>query len=579
MKSRLITTLFLLLIFSISSCVKKLPIQENPITDYNDETILSGLTINEHFDWETSNIVNSSIQTLSNTGTAIPNIKVSLFTDYEIFDGKEIISGYTNANGLFEIDYRFASATDSLVVATDYLGFVTEVKVPIIAGKLNYIFGGIPAESNIVGVAPSYKSTEDFDDIDLNFLGSWDDDGVPSYLVSPRDDITYDFLIDINSSLPSKESVPDNHPEYLFDSYEQTITLTETANIWITFVSEGSKDRNTLAYYTFDSNNPPEDDNDITECTVIFPNASFKRSKGGLYSGDKVDLGQFSAGTSIGWLLITDAYDKKDYIVEEGDDYIFSHKVLNELSDSPYQQHIVMLKDINRERFIIAFEESERPKKDEDFNDNIFYATVSPVSAIEDGLYPTIGSNVVDNDRDDDGVDNTFDDYPDDNTKAFNNYYPSKTNLATLAFEDLWPSKGDYDFNTITNANNDVVKLEGEFIVRAIGAGFHNGFGFELKNILTGQVSAASGSSLQEGYINLNSNGTEAGQTNATIIVFDNAKNLGYWNTDPTSPFITPTEIVNIDITLTLESMNKKIEGQLTTFSNSNTCITTMQLL
>jgi hypothetical protein len=35
----------------------------------------------------------------------------------------------------------------------------------------------------------------------------------------------------------------------------------------------------------------------------------------------------------------------------------------------------------------------------------------------------------------------------------------------------------------------------------------------------------------------------------------------------------------NIDITLTLESMNKKIEGQLTTFSNSNTCITTMQLL
>ena len=35
----------------------------------------------------------------------------------------------------------------------------------------------------------------------------------------------------------------------------------------------------------------------------------------------------------------------------------------------------------------------------------------------------------------------------------------------------------------------------------------------------------------------------------------------------------------NINITLTLESMNRKAEGELTTFSDSNTCITTMQLL
>ncbi len=35
----------------------------------------------------------------------------------------------------------------------------------------------------------------------------------------------------------------------------------------------------------------------------------------------------------------------------------------------------------------------------------------------------------------------------------------------------------------------------------------------------------------------------------------------------------------NINITLTMESMNRKVEGKLATFSDSNTCITTMQLL
>ncbi len=35
----------------------------------------------------------------------------------------------------------------------------------------------------------------------------------------------------------------------------------------------------------------------------------------------------------------------------------------------------------------------------------------------------------------------------------------------------------------------------------------------------------------------------------------------------------------DINITLTMESMNRKVEGELSTFSDSNTCITTMQLL
>jgi len=51
-------------------------------------------------------------------------------------------------------------------------------------------------------------------------------------------------------------------------------------------------------------------------------------------------------------------------------------------------------------------------------------------------------------DSDGDGVPNDEDAYPYDTERAFNNFYPSG-DYASLAFEDLWPGLGDYDFNDL----------------------------------------------------------------------------------------------------------------------------------
>jgi LruC domain-containing protein len=138
-------------------------------------------------------------------------------------------------------------------------------------------------------------------------------------------------------------------------------------------------------------------------------------------------------------------------------------------------------------------------------------------------------------DTDGDGVIDTEDAYPEDASMAFNNYYPNATDHGTLAFEDLWPSQADYDFNdlvidynfnSITNTNNEVVKLEVEFNVKNVGGSHRNGFAFEMENILSEQVSSVTGSSIlltSTNYITTTPTGVEAGQTNATIIVFDNA--------------------------------------------------------
>ena len=168
-------------------------------------------------------------------------------------------------------------------------------------------------------------------------------------------------------------------------------------------------------------------------------------------------------------------------------------------------------------------------------------------------------------DSDGDGVPNDEDDYPDDPERAFNNFYPSD-DYASLAFEDLWPGKGDYDFNdlvldyqfkTVTSASNKVTEIYGNFAVRAIGASLPNGFGFQFPNdnIQANDITV-SGYNLQENYITLNTNGTEAGQEKNTIIVFDNANNIlqstsgSGVNVNPSYPYVEP-DTVTITIVFT----------------------------
>ena len=120
-------------------------------------------------------------------------------------------------------------------------------------------------------------------------------------------------------------------------------------------------------------------------------------------------------------------------------------------------------------------------------------------------------------------------------------FYPNEFTNATIAFEDLWPYSGDYDFNdlvisynikTILNAENNVTQVDYNYIVESIGAGYKNGFGLELEGVLPSAISSVTGSNLTEGIITNNANGTEQAQPNAVIIFFDNAHlNVGLPNT------------------------------------------------
>ncbi len=165
----------------------------------------------------------------------------------------------------------------------------------------------------------------------------------------------------------------------------------------------------------------------------------------------------------------------------------------------------------------------------------------------------TCSATTLQPDADNDGVADADDQFPNDQYRAFNNRYPA-ANFGTLLFEDLWPAKGDYDFNdlvvdyrfnTITNADNNVVEVVYTFVTRAIGGSLHNGFAFQLDGINPNKITSVAGSKASgASWIALSSNGTESGHsTHANILVYDDAYELlathggfSFVNTDPNAP-------------------------------------------
>jgi LruC domain-containing protein len=158
-------------------------------------------------------------------------------------------------------------------------------------------------------------------------------------------------------------------------------------------------------------------------------------------------------------------------------------------------------------------------------------------------------------DTDGDGVDNELDEYPNDAERAFNVFYPNETDFGSLAFEDLWPGKGDYDFNDLVmdyrfkqvlNSENKLVEFYLDYSVRAIGASLENGFAIEIPGASAASIGTITGSQITEDYLTFNANGTEAGQDHAVIVLFDNAFSMmesaspGFVNTQLETPWVEP---------------------------------------
>ncbi len=530
--------------------------QKQDSSSPNAELSILDLKIPENFMFSTTINYSASVNLKAPNGDAIAYVDLSI-----AYENKNIVfSGLSDKNGNVSGTFTLPSFVKEVQLITRFPGLIDTVNIMLSGTLISYTYNSSQQTKTLAYINDITKGSVS----GYTTLGSWDNNGYPSYLTTP-DAISASLLQDIAATLPESKPLTQTHPQYLTSNASATIHLEKLCDVWVTFVTEGAGYRSSLGFYSYEDGNAPASASSITGKTIIYPNASLPGSGGNLASGSKVYIGRFNAGTNLDWFIIANGFISSSQLSTTNPIY-YSQSSFNPEKNTANKKHVIVVYDSNRNLALLSFEDLNRENgSDQDFNDVIFYVTSNPVEAINKQSYIDNGQ-VIDTpkDTDGDGVSDTFDDYPTDPTKAKNNYSPSKTTFGSLAFEDLWPYKGDYDFNdlivdyqfnSITNASNKVVEIDSKIVVRAIGASYHNGFGIELP-VAANTVSKVTGQRLNKGIVtNLNS-GVESGQNKAVIMVFDDAYNIlpfaggNYVNTIQSSTFV-PYDTISLKITFT----------------------------
>lgn len=555
----------LLLFVGLVSCVR--------VPDF--EPIPAEEGVNEYgtFDFNTTSENLIDIHFSDAQDLPFAGIKIELINPES---GSVLLKGLTDGSGNFKAKQKLPSYLNQVIIEAHFIGIPNRILVPIKAGNvtLNYKGACNPAEVISYELDPKAFVDEGLNArmavaLPLAYAASYNSSGLPSNLEPQRDYISSTLLNYINASLPESQPVPTYHPTYLAEGKKTTLDVTQEADVWITFVHEGAGWRNSIGFYTYPTNQPPTSIDQIEKVTVLFPNLSMVGSGGALRSGDKINIGRFPAGVTIGLVLFANGWNGSQ--VSNYYYPVFADKNLNPESSPALKQHNVLLWDEENKVFLLGFEDVRRDNSgcDQDFNDAILFVSSNPVRAISNqdvSLVDKPGTL----DRDGDSINDILDEYPDDPSKAYDNYYPSSTSFGSFAFEDNWPEMGDYDFNDLVvdyqikqvmNSSNQVTSLEPKFKFRAAGAGFRNGFGFQL-NIPSSAVSSVSGTLVNDNFIKRNANGTEASQAKAVIVVADNVHFLmnhtGFINTKDTD-----IQVSQKELTLEISFMSPKTLSEL----------------
>jgi len=207
------------------------------------------------------------------------------------------------------------------------------------------------------------------------YLGSFDSLGRPNYLAAPSDVISANLLSFINTNLPDAVDLRKRNPD-LLSAKSLKLDISQKSDVYITFVSEGTAYRDAIAFYTYPTGTPPLTVNDIKVITYVFPDAGKGTT---LRPGDKVKIGNFNAGTSIGFILMQNAWDPSSKTLNNSSVHFCSDDALNPEIDASLKKHVVFINYAAENKVLIGFEDTDRTTAicDHDFQDVVIYATVT----------------------------------------------------------------------------------------------------------------------------------------------------------------------------------------------------------
>lgn len=516
-----------------------------------DDNSTQELDLSFKFSMKTEKAITiSATDALGNPGEAVQfNIYLQApLTDEGIsHDIAPAYTGYTGKDGLLRTSIVIPADVKRIYVYPVTPGF-GEIQAVDVTDNISLNFHGVPLPSQANSRSVATRA------IDLSQLNS------QSRRIATRYNIFTPFvaadanangiLIPGKSPLVTSEQLPNDflnlvnswYPEQSFQDEEQlnlssdlVVTDDAGAEIWITYISDGGfsegsdneKVYSSLLYYNYE----PGDltsvfdvykgeqtgtnvNNTGLHITMLFPNVNSRQCAPGIkvqllyWDKDKETYSTlFPKGTHIGFVTARSAYKKLDTPIDNAASYWFAQPVSAPVTNSHspnyelfYSTPCLNGKGLDISNAIIRscpdygcmvagmdVRYWDDVKSDRDYNDVLFKIVSNPPK----GVTP---ENEID----------------------VNPVSPYDVQYGTLAFEDLWPSKGDYDFNDLVldytykriKSSIGITELQLDFLPLARGGSIKSAFCIELP-FPSGMVKSVSGATL------------EPGNEKATLIVWD----------------------------------------------------------
>lgn len=520
---------FLLAIFS--SCMEK-NLYEEATPGNSGPVVLPG------FSFKTKTDKSVTVYAISNTGQYTAGVPVSVYTENPYNeDGikqQNIFAkayGHTDTGGALTLEVNVPNSVTKLYILPEISGFGPMQEYNLEDNSTINLCGpqiGTPVLNNSIKI----RSTEEEYSTSGTSIGtgfniyqyiSFDSKGIPQNgnFVSNDPDLTLPFLTLVNKWYPEKQNIANEEYYEHRNNTDLLITGEYGTEVWVTYIGDGgfsnagsnANINNMLCYYQYpdgemDNISTADIQSKAIRKTVIFSNTNQRTTPAGkkvqlLYWDGEKYIKDFPKGVRIGWVMIQQAFDGyklNKTTLNNIQYYRFSTGNMNQ--DRGVKDNQVITRWCEEFNCNIAGVENRIKGKDKawdgDYNDVLFKITATPKAK------PTVDVPPIGEDPGNE----------DGNIEECKQY-------GTLAFEDMHPSKGDWDHNDFVadytysleynKETGKVCALAFKFDVRALGAGRKSGFGIELP-ISISDVAVITGAKLEDG------------QDKATVILYENTR-------------------------------------------------------
>ncbi len=365
-------------------------------------------------------------------------------------------------------------------------------------------------------------------------LGKWGVQGNVDYLAD-TEKLPGDFLSRLNKSMVKDASK--KNKDFVAANPSPDINITQPTKLSTAIVSSDAAHEVTVGYFTYPTGQVPSSPAEIKNPIIMFP--AVASSTGNADPGHEVAMkywngtsfeDEFPAGVSVSFFFMVGAFEKN-----VGDIKIYSGKELEGVKDLGKNVDYIFYSNSSLNQKMTSAGQTDAQRTITMYDDKSGLAAICFEGDLKKAF--TVGSwdyaDVIMAVRlSESATDTSFSKLTDEKGEPTNeeNYYGLS---GTIAFEDLWPSKGDYDMNDMViyynstvykDVNtNKVIKTVDEIYAQHSGASYVNGFGYQFHKISSNaiaNVTIATESGLSSAF--MGGSMLEPGQEHPTIILFDN---------------------------------------------------------